>query len=207
MKVKALIFDCDGTLADSMQIHFLSWRRALLSRGIDLQSEDFYSQSGTPSSRVIPEIARRSGVKIDFQAALHDKERFFLEELPRLNSIPCVVKIAEKYRGVLPMAIASGGTRRLVEQQLMQIGILDWFDTIVTCEDTVKHKPDPDVFLEAATRLGVSSEYCCVFEDGEPGILAAERASMLCIDVRPHREKVDVRDAVLEMLSQFESVN
>ncbi|MEC7408804.1 MAG: HAD family hydrolase [Planctomycetota bacterium] len=130
-----------------------------------------------------------------------------MEELPRLNSIPCVVKIAEKYRGVLPMAIASGGTRRLVEQQLLQIGILDWFDTIVTCEDTVKHKPDPDVFLEAATRLGVSSEYCCVFEDGEPGILAAERASMLCIDVRPHREKVDVGDAVLEMLSQFESVN
>ena len=81
MKVKALIFDCDGTLADSMQIHFLSWRRALLSRGIDLQSEDFYSQSGTPSSRVIPEIARRSGVEIDFQAALHDKESFFLEEL------------------------------------------------------------------------------------------------------------------------------
>ena len=63
------------------------------------------------------------------------------------------------------------------------------------------------MFLEAATRLGVSSEYCCVFEDGEPGILAAERASMLCIDVRPHREKVDVGDAVLEMLSQFESVN
>jgi len=85
----------------------------------------------------------------------------------------------------LPMAVASGGVRRLVMRQLEQLQILDWFDTVVTAEDTERHKPDPDVFLEAARRLGVAPEKCRVYEDGAPGIEAAHRAGMECIDIRP----------------------
>ena len=147
-----------------MQIHFLSWR-ALLSRGIDLQSEDFIRAARLPSGD--SEIARRSGGKL-ISKQLHDKERFFWRS-SRPNSIPCVVKIAEKYRGAFPMAIASGGTRRLVEQQLMQMGF--W---IGLTRSSLKIQSNISLILtclEAATRLGVSSEYCCVFEDGEPGYL------------------------------------
>lgn len=182
--IQALIFDCDGTLTDSMYAHFAAWRSALQLQGMDLIEEDFYRYSGTPSSRVIPMLAELAGISIEFARALRDKEAFFLEQIASLRTIPDVVQIAAEHRGKLPMAVASGGTRRLVHRQLEQVQIIEWFDTIVTCEDTERHKPDPDVFLEAARRLGVSPRACRVYEDGEPGIEAARRAGMECIDVR-----------------------
>ena len=182
--IEALIFDCDGTLTDSMYAHFAAWRSALSLQGMSLAEQDFYRYSGTPSSRVIPLLAEQGGFTIEFERALEDKESFFLEQIGSLRSIPVVVKIAADHRGRLPMAVASGGTRRIVRRQLEHLSILDWFDTIVTCEDTERHKPDPDVFLEAARRLGVAPQACRVYEDGEAGIEAARRAGMQCVDVR-----------------------
>ncbi len=101
-----------------------------------------------------------------------------------LRPIEPIVNIAREHRGKQKMAVASGGTRALVHRQLKQIKIIEWFETIVTCEDTERHKPDPDVFLEAADRLGVRPKHCRVYEDGEPGIEAARRAGMQCVDVR-----------------------
>ena len=189
--MEALIFDCDGTLTDSMYAHFAAWQTSLALQGMTLVQEDFYRYSGTPSSRVIPMLAEAAGVRIEFERALADKERIFLEEIQGLRTFPPVVEIASQHRGRLPMAVASGGTRRLVRRQLEQVRILEWFDTIVTCEDTERHKPDPDVFLEAARRLGVPPEACCVYEDGEPGIEATRRAGMQCVDVRPFRQQLD----------------
>ena len=205
MRLRALIFDCDGTLTDTMGLHYSSWRRSLAGHGIALSEEEFFANSGTPSSRVIPAVANRAGVPLEFQEALEEKERYFLEDLPNLKMFDSVVAVAEKYRGQLPLAVASGGTRRLVESQLKQVNILHWFDTVVTCEDTEKHKPDPDVFLEAARRLGVNAEDCCVFEDGDPGIKAADRAEMLCIDVRPYREQREIVTATREMLALMDA--
>ncbi|MDB4331691.1 HAD family phosphatase [bacterium] len=200
MTIKALIFDCDGTLTDSMKAHFSAWYRALEMRGMSLQEEEFYRQSGTPSSRVIPSLARQAGVEISFEEALLDKERFFRDEIHRLKVCQPVWVVASMHLGKLPMAVASGGTRNLVHEQLTQVKMLDWFDTIVTCEDTERHKPDPDVFLEAADRLNIAPESCCVYEDGEPGIEAARRAGMRCVDVRPYRYVADVNAATEALL-------
>ena len=182
--IQALIFDCDGTLVDSMFAHYSAWREALVSQDIELDEQYFYRHSGTPSSRVIPMFAAEQGKEIDFQQALVDKEKHFLESIDLLKRIPHVVEIAESHRGKLKMAVASGGTKNLVHHQLRQIEVMDWFETIVTCEDTEHHKPDPHVFLEAASRLQVKPEHCRVYEDGEPGIEAARRAGMECIDIR-----------------------
>jgi len=182
--IQALIFDCDGTLVDSMFAHYSSWRKALMTQGITLDEQHFYRHSGTPSSRVIPRVAAEQGKEIDFQQALSDKEKHFLESIELLKRIPHVVEIAESHRGKLKLAVASGGTRNLVHRQLQQIAVMDWFETIVTCEDTEYHKPDPHVFLEAADRLQVKPEHCRVYEDGEPGIEAARRAGMECVDIR-----------------------
>lgn len=182
--IQALIFDCDGTLTDSMFAHYSAWREALSVQGILLDESSFYKHSGTPSSRVIPMLASAQGKQVNFERALIAKEEAFLRSLDALQPIANVVRIAEENRGRRKMAVASGGTRRLVHHQLQQVEIIDWFDTIVTCEDTEYHKPDPHVFLEAADRLGVSPKACRVYEDGEPGIEAARRARMECMDVR-----------------------
>ena len=182
--IQALIFDCDGTLTDSMPGHFAGWRDALAVQGMTLSEETFIANGGTPSRILIPRLAKEAGVEVDYPAALAAKEALFLEGIDQLQPIEAVVQIARANRGKLPMAVASGGTRTLVVKQLEQIGIIDWFDTIVTSEDTPRGKPDPDVFLEAAKRLGVEPGVCCVYEDGDPGVEAARRAGMQCVDIR-----------------------
>jgi HAD superfamily hydrolase (TIGR01509 family) len=184
MSIRALIFDCDGTLTDSMQAHFVAWRDAVAPFGMTLDEQRFYTFSGTPSRRVIPKLAAEQGIELDFETANLAKEEAFLESVHLLKPIDPVIEIARQHRGQLPMAVASGGVRRIVVRQLEHVDIYDWFDTIVTAEDTERHKPDPDVFLEAANRLNVPPEMCRVYEDGEPGIEAARRAGMECVDVR-----------------------
>jgi HAD superfamily hydrolase (TIGR01509 family) len=184
MSIRALIFDCDGTLTDSMYAHYVAWRDAVAPFGMQLDEQTFYTFSGTPSRRVIPKLAAEQGVAIDFEQANAAKEEAFLSNVHLLKPIVPVVDIARKHRGQMPMAVASGGVRRIVHRQLEHVEIFDWFETIVTAEDTERHKPDPDVFLEAASRLKVAPEHCRVYEDGEPGIEAARRAGMECVDVR-----------------------
>jgi len=184
MTIEALIFDCDGTLTDSMRAHYVAWRDVLVAYDMNLDEQRFYTYSGTPSRRIIPMLAEEQGINLDFDEANRAKEVAFLESLHLLTPIEPVVQIAREHFGKLRLAVASGGVRDVVHRQLVQINVLDLFETIVTAEDTVRHKPDPDVFLEAARRLGVEPNACRVYEDGDPGIEAARRAGMECVDVR-----------------------
>ncbi|MDP6555843.1 MAG: HAD family phosphatase [Pirellulaceae bacterium] len=184
MTIQALIFDCDGTLTDSMRAHYVAWRDTLTAYNMSLDEQRFYTHSGTPSRRVIPMLAKEQGITLDFEQANRAKEEAFLNSLHLLKPIEPVVQIAKEHLGKLRLAVASGGVRRVVHRQLEHINVYDLFETIVTAEDTERHKPDPDVFLEAARRLGVAPKACRVYEDGDPGIEAARRAGMECVDVR-----------------------
>ena len=164
--------------------HFAAWRDALALQDMELLEETFIANGGTPSRILIPRLAKEAGVDVDYAQALAKKEALFLEGIDQLQPIEPIVQIARENHGKLPMAVASGGTRTLVVKQLEQIKIIDWFDTIVTSEDTERGKPDPDVFLEAAKRLGVAPNFCCVYEDGDPGVEAARSAGMQCVDIR-----------------------
>jgi beta-phosphoglucomutase-like phosphatase (HAD superfamily) len=114
-----------------------------------------------------------------------EKESAFLDFLAEVRPVEPVYRIAEAYRGRLPMAVASGGYGEVVRKTLDAIGVRGWFGAVVTAEDTARHKPDPDVFLEAARRLGVEPAGCVVFEDTDIGLEAARRAGMHRVDVRP----------------------
>ena len=181
---KAIIFDCDGTLVDSMPVHFVAWHETMERYGISFPEERFYSLGGVPSHRIIEILAREQGIELDAIAVAHEKEQAFLDRVHLLIPIEAVVAVVRATRGIKPIAVASGGFRPIIEQQLRQVHLLDWFDTIVTAEDTVRHKPEPDVFLEAARRLGISADQCIVFEDADLGVEAAQRAGMPCVDVR-----------------------
>ena len=180
----ALIFDCDGTLTDSMPLHYLAWYRTMSRHGIDFPEARFYELGGMPTEKIIERLSQEQRVPIDVQAAAKEKEDAFVEMLSLLRPIECVLAVASAYRGILPMAIASGGYRDVILKQLSQIGCSGWFDAIVTAEDTVHHKPAPDVFLAAASRLGVTPDKCLVYEDSEMGVQAARAASMEVIDIR-----------------------
>ena len=182
--IQALIFDCDGTLTDSMPLHYAAWRRTMLEHGIEFDEDRFYALGGMPSSKIVAMLASERGLELDAQVVARRKEDAFLEELHQLVAIPPILEIARQHRGAVKMAVASGGYRDIILAQLERVGCADWLDTIVTAEDTQRHKPEPDVFLEAARRLNVRPEHCRVYEDADLGIEAARRAGMQCVDVR-----------------------
>ncbi len=184
--IRGLIFDCDGTLADTMPAHHCAWVAMLQPHGIAFPEDRFYAMGGMPTAQIIRVLAQGAGVAVhDVDAMVHEKERLFLQMLDAVQPIAPVVAIANAYRNVLPMAVASGGYRDVVGRTLDRLQLRTWFQTMVTAEDTQRHKPEPDVFLEAARRLSVEPAACAVFEDTELGLEAARRAGMLGLDVRP----------------------
>ena len=187
---RAVIFDCDGTLADTMPVHHGAWQAMLAEHGMVFGHEQFYAFAGMPSVRIIERLALEQAVELaagQAEAMALDKEHRFVELIGLVQPIPEVVAVAEHCRGNMPMAVASGGDRWVVERTLRTIGVYDWMAAIVGAEDTERHKPEPDVFLEAARRLGVDPSACTVFEDSELGLEAARRAGMESVDIRPWR--------------------
>ena len=182
---KALIFDLDGTLVDSMPAHFRAWCLALADHGSPgvFPEDVFYAMGGRPTRDIVEIINGDRGLHLDPGGVAMSKKRHFMKELGAIELIGEVSEFAEKNRGKVPMAVASGGSRVVVEKTLQIVGISDWFDEVVSCDEVENGKPAPDVFLEAASRLGVAPEDCVVFEDGRAGIEAALAAGMKVVTV------------------------
>jgi beta-phosphoglucomutase-like phosphatase (HAD superfamily) len=144
---------------------------------------------GIPTAKIAALLAAKQGLTFDPAAVAGEKEQLVLQRVGEVLAIPAVVEIARRCRVAGPIAIGSGGSRAMVERTLRQIGLYDWFSVIVTAEDTVRHKPEPDVFLEAARRMNVHPNVCTVYEDTDIGLEAARRAGMRGVDVRPLYEQ------------------
>ncbi|MFM8702386.1 MAG: HAD family hydrolase [Planctomycetia bacterium] len=181
---EALLFDCDGTLADTMPAHYRAWLTVTERHGLAFDEDRFYSMGGRPTRDIVATLAREAGIEIDIDAAATHKEASFLEQLHAVEPVDPVIEVIRRCQGLVPMAVVTGGYQHVCRQILEQIGIADCFDTIVASEDTSRHKPDPDPFLEAARRLGAVPKKCVVWEDSDLGIEAARRAGIEWIDVR-----------------------
>lgn len=182
--IKALIFDCDGTLTDSMPVHFVAWQQIMQSVDVEFTEKRFYELAGMPGDKVIAAIANHLD-SVTRIRLLEEREELFFASLHQVKPVEAVVDIAREHRAQLKMAVASGSIKASVEKQLETIGVSNWFQAVVTAEDTQRHKPEPDVFLEAARRLNVPAANCRVYEDSDLGIEAAKRAGMEWVDVRP----------------------
>ncbi len=183
---KALIFDCDGTLADSMPVHWIAWRSTLERHGLGhlVPYERFMNWGGVPAVRIFEILSEESGRVLDSRALALEKYEHYYANTDKIVAIEPILSIARQHRGKLPMAVATGSTRRGVTQTLTQIGALDWFDAIVSADDVTQHKPHPMPFLRAAELLGVDPTACLAFEDAQPGLVSARAAGMQVIDVR-----------------------
>ena len=181
---RGLIFDCDGTLIDSMPLHMKAWEHAFFSIGEVYNHTYLDSKKGMKESDIIELYNKDFSRTIDPHQTVQIKHNYFKAHLELLKPIQPVVDIVLKYYGVKNMGVVSGSTREIVHQELEVIGIKDKFDYILTADDPFKPKPAPDKFFEAARRMNLSPEDCLVFEDGDLGILAAQKAGMRTIDVR-----------------------
>ena len=180
----AILFDCDGTLADTMPAHYRAWLSVTRAHGLAFDEDRFYALGGRPTRDIIATLAREAGVELDVEHAARSKEHSFLEQLTRIEAIAPVVDVVRRLRGRVPMAVVTGGYHAVCSRILDHIGLAGAFNTIVASEDTDRHKPEPDPFLEAARRLGVNPERCVVWEDSDLGLEAARRGGMAWIDVR-----------------------
>lgn len=180
---RAFIFDCDGTLADNMPIHFEAWSRAMEKFGGTFPEELFYKWGGVPTREIVGMLNERNGTALRTEDVVRVKEHCYLGMIPRVRPKTDVVELARAHHGKLPMAVASGGHRDLVEPTLEALGIADLFSVVITYGDYKNGKPAPDPFLKAAELLGVEPVHCLVFEDSATGIEAAHAAGMCCVQV------------------------
>lgn len=181
----AYLFDCDGTIADSMPLHYVAWSRALGEWKCEFSEELFYAWGGMSVAAIVAALNTMYGLKMPVQDVATRKERFYFELLPQLKPVPEVLEHIRTSYGKIPFAVVSGSTRESVTASLTALKLLDHFETMVCAGDYQKGKPDPEALLLAAARLGVSPQSCLVFEDADLGIEAANAAGMASVKV-PH---------------------
>ncbi|MFO1513332.1 MAG: HAD-IA family hydrolase [Verrucomicrobiota bacterium] len=185
MTPKGLIFDCDGTLANTMPLHWRAWSLITQRHGLHFPEDRFYSLGGVPSRDILKMLAEEQGRSFDHIAVAHEKEEAYLPLMAEVEPINAVVEIAREHYGKIPMAVASGGTQKIICQVLEHLKIRDLFAAVVTSEMVKNQKPAPDIFLEAARRIGVEPKFCRAYEDTDLGLAAIRAAGMEAVDVRP----------------------
>lgn len=179
----AFLFDLDGTVADSMPLHYLSWAQAVGEAGGQFPEELFYAMGGIPLPRTVELLNERFGTAMDPAAVVRRKEALYLGMLDRLTPVAAVLRVMEEWVGRVPFAIVSGSPRASIEATLARLGLGHYFPVIVGAEDYRDGKPAAEPFLTAAARLGVEPGRCLVFEDAEAGVQSAVAAGMRWVRV------------------------
>ncbi len=186
MAPQALIFDCDGTLADTMPLHWRAWEETVRIYDLQFTEARFYALGGVPARNILSLLfAEQERVGLDAHVIAKEKEERYLRLLPEVRAIEPVVELARVCRGRVPLAVATGGSRPAIPLVLGALGILDWFGAVVTSQDVKNPKPAPDPFLEAARQLGVDPRRCRAYEDTDLGLASIRAAGMEAVDVRP----------------------
>lgn len=176
-----------------MPLHYVAWRETMSRHGITFSEDRFYKTAGMPTDKIIEMLAAEQHREVDVSQAAHEKEVAFQQSISRLQPIEYTLdQVNWCLKSGKKVAVASGGTRESVDLQLIAIGLADIFEVRVTAEDTVRHKPEPDVFLKAAELLGLPPKDCCVYEDSDLGIQAAQAAGMRFIDIRDYHQPARV---------------
>jgi HAD superfamily hydrolase (TIGR01509 family) len=187
---RAYLFDCDGTIVDSMPLHYVAWKKALGEWNCPFEEELFYAWGGRPVTEIISALNQMHGLAMPVDGVAKRKEGLYFELEDQLKAIPEVIEHIEAKHGHIPLAVVSGSRRKSVVHSLSALGLLEKFDVLVCAEDYSRGKPAPDCFLTAAARLGVEPGDCLVFEDTAMGIDAATAAGMASVRVPSPLERV-----------------
>lgn len=187
--IKGLIFDCDGTIADTMPLHYEAYVKVLGEAARYFTKQMFFDQAGVPAEPTMELLRKKYNLQFDAAKVAHEKEKLYGRMLQHVKSVAAVEAIVREQAGKMPMAVASGGTLENVKKTLDIVGLANFFQAVVSVEEVQHGKPAPDMFLEAARRMDVPPEQCLVFEDAVMGFEAADAAGMQWVDVRPWYQK------------------
>lgn len=180
---KAYLFDCDGTICDSMPLHYVAWKSVLAEWDCEFSEDLFYAWGGMPVTEIIASLNQRHGLTMPVADIQRRKEEMFYAHLPQMKAVPEVLEHIEAQHGQIPFAVVSGSTHESVRASLGTLNLLHHFDTFVCAGDYRNSKPHPEPYLMAAGRLGIAPEDCLVFEDTDMGIEAARAAGMASVKV------------------------
>jgi len=178
-KAQALIFDLDGTIADTMPVHFMAYKNVLREYNIKFTAQLFTSLAGIPAIQTIQKLNEIFGTEMDPVKTGQLKEDEYEKMMHKMKPITPVTELIKMYHGKYPMSIGTGGYRRLAWKTLEILGLKDYFEILVASEDVKHPKPHPETFLKCASLMGIKPEFCHVFEDGELGVQAASSAGMM----------------------------
>ncbi len=182
--IEALIFDIDGTLVDTMPTHYKASQIACQKLGFDFPLQFFIDNAGRPTLSVFEDLIKEKGLSIDGRELGIKKESILESLINEFSPMPIIADTALHYFNKLPMALGTGGTSLIAKKTIEEVNMQQYFDVVVTADDVEFHKPHPETFLKCAEQMGISPDKCLVFEDGEPGIIAAKKAGMEYIDIR-----------------------
>jgi beta-phosphoglucomutase-like phosphatase (HAD superfamily) len=180
---QAYLFDCDGTIVDSMPLHYIAWNNALSEWSCTFPEQQFYAWGGMPTPEIVDALNDMYGLRMPVEDVTRRKEAVYFASLGQLQAVPEVLEHIRYSHGKIPFAVVSGNSRATVTASLQALNLLDRFDTLVCAGDYQRGKPDPEPFLVAASRLGVAPKDCLVFEDTDLGIQAATAAGMASVKV------------------------
>ena len=184
-EARALIFDLDGTLSDSLPVHIASWHAVCAKLNCAFDERILIEMTGAPTLSFAERIKREQNLKIKADDLVVMKQQEFWKNINQIKPHDAVIGLMKEAHGKIPMAVGTGASRTSAMLQLKELEIDQLFDFIVTADDVDRHKPEPETFLKCAELMGVEPKYCQVFEDGELGMQAAQTAGMLLTDVRP----------------------
>jgi beta-phosphoglucomutase family hydrolase len=184
--IEGIIFDLDGTLADTMPYHLKGWKAAINKYGADIDTTFLRKHTGSPGWIIANEIIKKCNLNgnITAEQLIREKLIEFYKYLPLIKPILPVMEIVKKYSDKLPMSVGTGGHTEAVNRILEVTDLKKYFNIIVTANDVKNFKPHPETFLKCAEKMNVDPKFIEVFEDGELGIEAALRAGMIVTDVR-----------------------
>ncbi len=182
----AMVFDVDGTLVRSAPTHFKAFSLALEDQNAAMSEVWYQQRLGLSRIELLTAFNEAYGGSIDIARAVTDSETYYLSHIHEVTEIATVASIVRREASNYPLSVASSGQRRSVLAALGGVGLLPFFEYVLTADDVSNCKPDPEIYITAAARFGLPASRCLVFEDSDEGVMAATAAGSPVVDVRAH---------------------
>lgn len=208
-KIKAVLFDFDGVIVDSMNDNFNAWKVALGEQSVEIVKKDYFKIEGMKASAVALKYLEDNGMDIGLVPEIVSRKEALFREASVLRVYPGVSELIEKLQSVFKLGVVTGASRDRFSKMTSSLKFFSNFNVIITADDITKGKPDPIPYLTAAEKIGVEPSECLVIENAPLGITSAKAAGMKCIAVKSTLDEsyLEEADEVFESIEEINNIS